>query len=839
MHSAIYLLCSHEHNIWLLNSFVLFLIFSFCTCSDTISADKAIRDGELLVSKDKTFALGFFSPGKSTSRYVGIWYNNLSEKTVVWVANRDNPINDTSGVLSINSHGNLVIHHNYTTFPVWSTNVSLSQSNTTNVIAQLSDIANLVLILNHTKAVIWQSFDHPTDTLLPYLKIGFDKRTNQSWFLQSSKTDDDPGTGSYTFKFSTTGKPQLFLYNQNLPVYRAGSWNGRFFTGVPNMIRQESTLKFSFVEDENQAAFSFYPLDRSRIYRGIIQKPTFYQGFIWDNQKDQWSRYWSAPTSQCDNYGTCGPNSNCDPLDFDDFRCICLPGFKPKSPNDWYENKVSTGGCVRKQDASVCGNGEGFVKVEGLKIPDTSLAIVKGGLSLEQCEKECLRNCSCTAYAVSDVRNDGSGCLSWHGNLIDTVKLSAQGQDLFVRVDAVELAIYNRKTKGGLGKKRMAAILVASVLAGVLLLSSVYYLWKRKSEDEMIRHLNQDSLTEENDVQSNTHPNLPFYSFKVIMAATRNFGHENKLGQGGFGSVYKGCLVNGQEIAVKRLSEDSGQGTKEFKNEVTLLVKLQHRNLVKLLGCCFEREERMLIYEYLPNKSLDFIIFDENQRSSLVWDKRFEIILGIARGVLYLHQDSRLKIIHRDLKASNVLLDAAMNPKISDFGMARIFGEDQIQARTNRVVGTYGYMSPEYAMEGRYSTKSDVFSFGILLLEIIAGKRNTDSEIGRASLNLIGYAWMLWTEGKALDIVDSTLGQSYPSALVLRCIQIGLLCVQENATNRPSMLEVVFMLGNETPLCPPLKPAFLFVGNQNLQESSTSRGGSSINEVTETTISAR
>ncbi|PNX73483.1 G-type lectin S-receptor-like serine/threonine-kinase [Trifolium pratense] len=284
----------------------------------------------------------------------------------------------------------------------------------------------------------------------------------------------------------------------------------------------------------------------------------------------------------------------------------------------------------------------------------------------------------------------------------------------------------------------------------------------------MMRQLNQDSSEEENGTQSSTHPNLPFFSFKMIMTATRNCGHENKLGQGGFGSVYK-------------------------------------------------------------------LNSDQNQRSWLDWGIRYEIICGIARGVLYLHQDSRLKIIHRDLKASNILFDAPMNPKI----MARIFGEDEIQAITQKVVDTFGYMAPEYAMEGRYSTKTDVFSYGVLIMEIIAGKRNTHCGTGRASPNLIGHVWTLWTEGKAMDIVDPVLNQSYPSVMVLRCIKIELLCVQENAMNRPSMLEVVFMLCNESPLCQPQKPAFLFNGNQDLQDSSTSGGGSSINEITETTISAR
>ncbi|KAK7400458.1 hypothetical protein VNO78_11666 [Psophocarpus tetragonolobus] len=831
---------THKHQICLISPWIILFSFSFCSCSDTISALKAIKDGEVLVSKAKTFALGFFSPGKSNSRYVGIWYNNVQQQTVAWVANRNAPINDSSGVLSINPDGNLVLHHKYSTIPIWSSNVSATQSNSTNnIIAQLSDVGNLVLILNNTKTVIWQSFEHPTDTLLPDLRIGFDRRTNQSWFLQSWKTDDDPGTGSYTLKISTSGKPQLFFYHQHLPLWRGGSWNGELLIGIPDMKIDMFTFNVSFIEDDNYVALSCEPVNKSLISRIVVQQSGFFQVFTWDNQKNQWNRYWSEPTNQCDNYGTCGSNGNCDPLNFQKFRCTCLPGFEPKFPHDWYESRDGSGGCVRKQGAAVCGKGEGFVKLESLKLPDTSLAIAKQGFSLEECEQECLRNCSCTAYAVLDVRNGGSGCLAWHGNLIDIQKLSDQGQDLFVRVDAVELANYNKRPKGVLGRKRIVAILFASVIASVILFSYVYYLWKRKSKDKVMQHISQDYPREENDVQSNTHPNLPFFSLKTIIAATKNFGHENKLGQGGFGSVYKGCLANGQEIAVKRLSEHSGQGTEEFKNEVSLLVKLQHRNLVRLLGCCFEKEERMLVYEYLPNKSLDFFIFDKNQRSSLAWDKRFEIILGIARGVLYLHQDSRLKIIHRDLKASNVLLDAAMNPKISDFGMARIFGEDQIQARTKRVVGTYGYMSPEYAMEGRYSTKSDVFSFGVLLLEIIAGKRNTDCCKERASPNLIGYVWILWTEGSALDMVDSALCESYPHALVLRCIHIGLLCVQENAINRPSMLEVVFMLSNETHLSPPKKPAFLLNGNQDFPESSTSGGGSSINEVTETTISAR
>ncbi|KAK7280224.1 hypothetical protein RJT34_25286 [Clitoria ternatea] len=266
------------------------------------------------------------------------------------------------------------------------------------------------------------------------------------------------------------------------------------------------------------------------------------------------------------------------------------------------------------------------------------------------------------------------------------------------------------------------------------------------------------------------------FNFNTIRDATNDFSDSNKLGQGGFGAVYRGRLSNGQDIAVKRLSANAGQGDTEFKNEVLLVAKLQHH---------------------------------ENKRAELDWEKRYKIIAGTARGILYLHEDSRLRIIHRDLKASNILLDEEMNPKISDFGLARLFIMDQTHGDTNRIVGTYGYMAPEYAMHGQFSIKSDVFSFGVLVLEIVSGQKNSGIRHGENIEDLLSFAWKKWREGTPTEIIDTTLLNNGSQNEIVRCIHIGLLCVQENVAGRPTMASVVLALSSHSLALPvPQEPAF-------------------------------
>ncbi|KAK9681697.1 hypothetical protein RND81_10G021000 [Saponaria officinalis] len=389
----------------------------------------------------------------------------------------------------------------------------------------------------------------------------------------------------------------------------------------------------------------------------------------------------------------------------------------------------------------------------------------------------------------------------------------------------------NASAQDGKGKKshNIIAIVVPIAIVGAIVLIAVICLMLRKKRKHSLAKFNKEDIETLQSLQ---------YSLAALKAATKDFSEDNKLGEGGFGTVYKGKLPDGQEVAVKRLSQNAAQGDVQFKNEILILAKLQHRNLVRLLGFCLEDEEMLLVYEFVINTSLDHFVFERH--ASMKWETRYNIIIGISRGLLYLHEDSRLRIIHRDLKAGNVLLDADFNPKISDFGMARLFNIDQTQAVASKIVGTYGYMAPEYVLHGHVSVKSDVFSFGVLVLEIISGQRISSFQIGENQENLLTFAWKNWIEGKAWNLVDPTLSEA-SSTEVLRCIHISLLCVQHNLADRPTTSSVAMMLSSESvSLQVPSQPAFFT--RSNASSNAPSNGSSvtySINEVTMTQVYPR
>ncbi|XP_014523069.2 probable leucine-rich repeat receptor-like serine/threonine-protein kinase At3g14840 isoform X3 [Vigna radiata var. radiata] len=284
------------------------------------------------------------------------------------------------------------------------------------------------------------------------------------------------------------------------------------------------------------------------------------------------------------------------------------------------------------------------------------------------------------------------------------------------------------------------------------------------------------------------------FTLRQIKVATNNFAEENKIGEGGFGPVYKGCLSDGTLIAVKLLSSKSRQGNREFLNEIGMISALQHPHLVKLYGCCVEGDHLLLVYEYMENNSLARALFGpEEQQIRLDWTTRYKICIGIARGLAYLHEESRLKVVHRDIKTTNVLLDKDLNPKISDFGLAKLDEEDNTHIST-RIAGTYGYMAPEYAMHGYLTDKADVYSFGIVVLEIINGRNNIIHRQNEESFSILDWAHMLKEKGDLMELVDRRLGSNFKKEEVLVTIKVALLCTQVTTTLRPTMSSVVSIL---------------------------------------------
>ncbi|KAL8506053.1 hypothetical protein ACS0TY_017060 [Phlomoides rotata] len=773
---------------------------SFPTPTDTINSSLIFRDNgtSTLISSGGIFEFGFFSPDNSQNRYVGIWYKKIPVRTVVWVANRDNPLTERSGVLKVVDPGILALLNGTGTI-IWSTNTSTTVQTP---VAQLLDSGNLVVkdaTDDKPESFVWQSFGHPTDTFLPGMKLGVNFQTGAEVYITSPKNSGNPASGNFTCHCDPTGYPQCVIKYGEVLRFSMGPWNGVSFSGTPNL-RKNPIYKFGVVINEKEAYYHYELLNQSVYSRFTLSDTGVGQRWIWEYQKQSWITFLNMPSDTCDIYNACGPHGNCNIENTP--NCGCLNKFKPKDPEVW-DSGDRSGGCIRSTPLN-CENGDAFLKYTGVKLPNTQHSWYNTTMTLEECKVVCLNNCSCMAYTSLDISRGGNGCLLWFGELVD-IREMTPGQYIYVRLASSEL------DSGG--RKRKILMVVIPLISGILLLSlslMLYFQKRNKLNDQLLEtgRMRLNNGDNHLGVNHNEDLELPLFDLTTISKATEIFSINNKLGEGGFGPVYKGLLEDGNEIAVKRLSRTSHQGVYEFKNEIVCIAKLQHRNLVKLLGWCFEGDERMLVYEYMTNKSLDVILFDPTKSTLLDWPRRLNIINGIARGLLYLHQDSRLRVIHRDLKASNILLDSDMNPKISDFGLARTFGGNETGANTSRVVGTFGYMFPEYAVDGLFSVKSDVFSFGVLVLEIVSGKRNRGLMNKNLRLNLVGHAWMLYKEERSEEVVDSCLTNSCYLPEILRSIHIGLLCVQDQPEDRPGMALVVQMLSTDGALPDARHPGF-------------------------------
>ncbi|KAI3509918.1 hypothetical protein L1887_25443 [Cichorium endivia] len=735
---------------------------------EVISDSRFLTERDTLVSPSGIFELGFFGPGSSENKYVGIWYKKISVKTVVWVANRDHPVTGTSsGTLKIVYPGNLVLVNNGTNDVVWSSNITSPGI----ALASLDDTGNL-LVRDGTDKILWQSFDYPTDTLLPGMKLGRNLLTGKEWHLSSWKsTDQDPALGEFTWGIDTSGYPQLLLKQGTSVIFRLGPWNGRWFSG--RSVVNQKIVRPNMVINETEVVYSYALLNSSVESRLRLSSFGLLQRWVWTDDKN-WQPISQVPESFCDTYSKCYAYGICSDLTSNKCSCLDETRFVPRNQKNWEIADYSSG-CERRTPLN-CKNGtDGFIKYQNLKLPDTRTSWFNMTMTTKECEAKCLKNCSCMAYANTDITAEGSGCLLWFNKLVDmrVIPEGNTGQDIFVRMAYSELVTSAQASSEQKGRANIKIIL--PVVLGVLLigLSSTWfwYSWRKRHHAQSIT---EGELSHVGENQRNA-MELPLFSFSTIAKATASFSPDNKIGEGGFGPVYKGMLDEGLEIAVKRLSKNSSQGLDEFKNEVIFISKLQHRNLVKLLGCSIQEDEKLLVYEYMPNGSLDSFIFDKTRSMLLDW-----------------------------------------------------------------TAPSCGYMSPEYAIDGVFSIKSDVFSFGVLVLEIVSGKRNRGFIHPEHGNNLIGHAWRMHNEGRSMEITDTNLDQSSDPLEVIRSIVVGLLCVQRSPEDRPDMSSVVLMLGNEGALLKPKQPAFFTESNElGADISSSTCPTSSTNGLTVTEVVAR
>lgn len=672
----------------------------------------------------------------------------------------------------------------------------------------LKDDGNLVLRIgsNSSNVTLWQSLDYPSHTWLPGGKIAYNNLTNQTQRLTSWKNAEDPAIGLFALELDPIGRQYVIKWNGTRQYWTSGPWNGKIFSLVPEM-RANYIYNFSYVSNVNESYFTYNLYNTEIISRFIMDYSGQVKQLTWLENTKQWNLFWAQPEQQCEVFSFCGAFGTCqNSLPF----CNCLRGFSVKSEGDWNVSDFS-GGCVRNT-ALQCGNssdlGKGvkedrFSVNSQMGLPENGQSVAVG--SAAECESTCLGNCSCTAYSY-----EGNTCSVWNGDLLNLVQLSegdANGKVIYIRLAASEF------TESNNNKWVVIGAVVGSIAIVLILTGLVLVIIRRKR-----RRLSSGAKAVEGSLMA--------FGYKDLQNATKNF--MEKLGGGGFGSVFKGTLPDSTVIAVKKL-EGLSQGEKQFRTEVSTIGTIQHVNLVRLRGFCSEGNRKLLVYDYMPNGSLDAHIFGEKSGKGLDWKTRYQIALGTARGLVYLHEKCRDCIIHCDIKPENILLDIDHCPKVADFGLAKLVGRDFSRVLTT-MRGTRGYLAPEWISGVAVTAKADVYSYGMMLFEFISGRRNTEQTAdGKVTFFPSWAASVTIDGGDILSLLDPSLDRVADAEEVTRLCRVACWCIQEDENIRPSMSQIVQILEGVSEVSLPPNPRNLqvFIDNQEdivfFTESSSSQ----------------
>ncbi|XP_059640245.1 G-type lectin S-receptor-like serine/threonine-protein kinase LECRK3 [Cornus florida] len=738
------------------------------------------------LSRSGLYAFGFYKEANDYA--VGIFLVGFPEKTtVVWTANRDNsqrlvPSNTT---LLLSSDGRLLLQ------PTQGQDIYIVTLDQSASSASMLDSGNFVLY-NSNQQIIWQSFEHPTDTLLP------GQRLSSGEELFSSASNTDHSKGLFRLKMQSDGN--LVQYPVDTPDTAPYSYWTSWSDGVGNnvtlnldddghlyLLNSSSVLKNLTGGYPKKGMMYLMRIDVDGIFRLYSHS---------SDQKGNWSVPWESSNDKCDPKGLCGLNGFCTTMD-EEAECNCLPGFDFVDPDKW------SSGCERNFTAPSCKDKEESVEYTMRPLDNTMWENIPYSVlqmpTKEDCEEACLEDCNCEAALYTDRE-----CRKQRLPLRYGRRLLSDSTVAFIKVGTSKRIINgvpvdkHKETKKELRLDILIVSILLVALAFVVLVISGMLIYRN-------RVWAYKKISEKGNIELGEDVGPRAFTYAELEQVTNGFKEE--LGSGSFGKVYKGSmsmLSSLKMVAVKRLEKVLAEGEREFQTEMKVIGKTHHRNLVRLLGYCLDGTNRLLVYEYMSNGSLADILFAPENRPS--WDERIRIALDIARGILYLHEECETQIIHCDIKPQNILMDEYRRAKISDFGLAKLLKPDETKTFTG-IRGTRGYVAPEWHCKLPVTVKADVYSFGIVLLEIICCRRSVDWSLPEDEAVLEEWVYNCFN---ACEMGKLMGDEQIDKRKLERMVKVGLWCIQDEPSLRPSMKKVLLMMEGTVDIpVPPSPTSFL------------------------------
>ena len=729
-------------------------------------------------SPSELFAFGFYPQGDGFA--IGIWLANQTEKTIIWTANRDDPPVSSNASLHLTIEGKLLLRTEK------GRDKSISDVPNPAASAAMLDSGNFVLYHNDSY-VIWNSFDFPTDTILG----GQNLSTTHS--LVSSVSTSDQSSGRFYLYMQTDGNFVAY------PVNSSGESDDSYWSsGTPNsgdsvkLILSHIGVLFvsgggSDLSVRILAKSSYPSKNRTTIHRATLDADGIFRLYLHHFGSSNSSGVlmeWSALRNQCEVKGFCGFNSYCSGIG-NKADCNCYPGFEFINASNkflgCYKN-LSDDACRRSKDPSILYS---IVPLENMWWTDYPYLVVP--MEKEDCGKSCLKDCNCGAVLYKDHECNKYKLPLRYGRVSDTMSSTA-----FFKVIRKDITIQDHNPPvlldpKVLTKSKSSLILILSISLGsiscLFFVFAIYSFFRYRHQVYRYKRLLGNAnlgLTEELTLRS--------FSYSELENATDDFKEE--LGRGSFGAVYKGSISGGNKtIAVKRLEKVVEEGQREFRAEMTAIARTHHKNLVRLLGFCIEGSRKLLVYEFMSNGSLADLLFKAEMRP--VWKDRVRIALDVARGILYLHEECEVRIIHCNIKPQNILLDETWTAKISDFGLAKLLVQNQSRI-TMGIEATTGYLAPEWQKNALISVKLDTYSFGIVLLEIVCCRSSTEVNVPMADeIILSNWVYNCFVAGELDKLVED---ENVEFMTLERMVKVGLWCIQEDPALRPSMKNVILML---------------------------------------------